>query len=54
MEISKEYPDDLPKHKHGHYFINKELIEYYLNNEIDKPKFPEFEGEIKMGLDEFM
>ena len=54
MEISKEYPDDLPKHKHGHYFISKELIEYYLNNEIDKPKFAEFEGEIKMGLDEFM
>ena len=54
MEISKAFPDDLPKHKHGHYFINKELLEYYLNNEIDKPKFPEFEGEIKMGLDEFM
>ena len=54
MEISKEYPDDLPKHKHGHYFINKQLIEYYLNNDIEKPNFPEFTKEIKVGLDGFM
>ena len=55
MEISKEYPDDfVPKHKHGHYFINKQLIEYYLNNDIEKPKFPEFTQEIKVGLDGFM
>ena len=26
----------------------------YVGSEIDKPKFAEFEGEIKMGLDEFM
>jgi hypothetical protein len=32
MEISKTYPDDLPMHKHGHYFISKELLEFYINN----------------------
>ena len=47
MEISKDWPDDLPKHKHGHYFINKELIEYYLNNDIVSPKFPDFEKRVK-------
>ena len=50
MEISKEWPDDLPKHKHGHYFINKDLIEYYLNTEIEKAKFPDFEKKIEVGL----
>ena len=54
MEICKEYPDSLPKHKHGHYFISKELIEYYLNNKIEEPKFPEFENKITVGLQEFM
>ena len=54
MEISKEWPDDLPKHKHGHYFINKELIEYYLNNEIEQAEFPDFEKQIEVGLEGFM
>ena len=54
MEISKDWPDDLPKHKHGHYFINKELIEYYLNNDIEKAKFPEFEKTMEVGLEGFM
>ena len=47
MEISKDWSDDLPKHTHGHYFINKELIEYYLNNEIAPPKFPDVEKKVK-------
>ena len=47
MEMSKDWPDSLPKHTHGHYFINKELIEYYLNNEIAPPKFPDVEKRVK-------
>ena len=59
MEISKDWPDDLPKHTHGHYFINKELIEYYLNNDIEVPKFPDVvekskEGEELNTLEGFM
>ena len=54
MEICKEYPDSLPKHKHGHCLINKKLIEHYLNNKIEEPKFPEFENKITVGLQEFM
>ena len=54
MEISKDWPDDLPKHTHGHYFINKELIEYYLNNDTPVAKFPDCERkEEKEGLEEF-
>ena len=43
MEISKTYPDDLPMHKHGHYFISKELIEHYINNDIPCAEFPVIE-----------
>ena len=43
MEISKDWPDDLPKGKHGHYHINKEIVEYYLNNDILQATFPEVE-----------
>ena len=54
MEISKEWPDDLPKHSHGHYFINKELIEHYLNNDTPVSKYPECEiKEEKEGLEAF-
>tara|TARA_A100001515_G_scaffold116706_2_gene98533 strand:- start:4175 stop:5059 length:885 start_codon:yes stop_codon:yes gene_type:complete len=54
MEISKEWPDDLPKHRHGHYFINKELIEHYLNNDTPVSKYPECEiKEEKEGLEAF-
>ncbi len=54
MEISKDWPDDLPKHTHGHYHINKELIEYYLNNDTPVSKYPECDiKEEKEGLEEF-
>ena len=55
MEISKEWPDDLPKHSHGHYHINKEIVEYYLNNDISQATFPEVEIKEKKedGLEAF-
>ena len=55
MEISKEWPDDLPKGSHGHYHINKELIEYYLNNDIPQATLPEVEVKEKKeeGLEQF-
>jgi hypothetical protein len=39
-EISKKYPDDLPMHKNGHYFISKELLDYYMNYNKAPAKFP--------------
>ena len=55
MEISKDWPDDLPKHAHGHYHINKEIIEYYLNNDIPQATLPEIEikENKEEGLEEF-
>ena len=55
MEISKDWPDDLPKGPHGHYHINKELIEYYLNNDIPQATRPEIEIKEKKeeGLEAF-
>ena len=55
MEISREFPDDLPKGSHGHYHINKELIEYYLNNDIPQATLPEIEIKEKKeeGLEAF-
>jgi len=55
MEISKDWPDDLPKGPHGHYHINKELIEYYLNNDIPQATLPEIEIKEKKeeGLEAF-
>ena len=50
MEICKEYPDSLPKHKHGHCLINKKLIEHYLNNKY----FPIFDENIKLKLREIV
>ena len=56
MEISKDWPDDLPKGPHGHYHINKEIIEYYLNNDIPQATLPEIEIKEKKeeGLEAFL
>ena len=55
MEISKDWPDDLPKGSHGHYHINKEIVEYYLNNDIPQATLPEIEIKEKKeeGLEAF-
>ena len=49
MEISKDYSDDLPMGKNGHVYINKEIIEYYLDQDPLEDSFPdiEYSGEKK-------
>ena len=56
IEISKTWPDAMPVGKYGHIIITKELIEYYINNDIKLVKIPEinFDSNIKsIGLSNF-
>ena len=43
VEICQEYPDAIPMGHTGHIHITKELVDYYLKNDIKEPKFPEKE-----------